>query len=125
MNNIILKRKIGIPIFPASLTVMVVRNPVAAYQRIVRARKCCPDRNKIDDAHCAALCWRFGGEIYVAFAKDAISHYYITHELKHAADGIFAFLEAKPASEIYEYLIGYLASRVYRLLKKNKIRLHK
>jgi hypothetical protein len=125
MSNIILQRTFDVPIFPVNITVIVTRNPLLAFLRQVKARKLKPDRDDGLDDNCNAICWRHNSQIFVIFAVDTISHSLISHELKHAVDEIFKFIEAKPATEIYEYLLGYVTSRVYRLIKKYKIRLHK
>ncbi len=109
--------------FPVSVTIMVVKSPAKTYNHVQAARGCATDRDKDDTA--AAITWRNDGSVYVAFEKSSISHDLIAHELNHAAENIFEYIESEPSKEIYHYVIGYLTARVYRLIKKYKIRLHK
>ena len=124
-RNILLKRSFMIPIFPVLVTLMLVKDPYQTYQRMQKTWKEKPDRSFGDGESCVALCRARGGRIYLLFDKDMISHSCISHELKHAADELFGFIEAEPTQEIYEYVIVYMTELVYRLLKNNKIKLHR
>ncbi len=123
MKNLLLKRRFKVPLYDVAVWVVVAHDAIRAHNALSKRFKL----KREEPGSFRAICVGRGNQFGLFFHADKICEDDIGHELTHCVEFIMDYIgnECIKCAEPRSYLNGYLHKRVYNLLRKHKITIHR